>query len=82
MPGDTVITFNYDVSLDSKLRQSGKWAIGDGYGFRVEGLPTGSTVRLLKMTWQHQLVGDPVWREAVRHHLRFWTIWIATRLWH
>ncbi len=49
MPGDTVITFNYDVSLDSKLRQSGKWAIGDGYGFRVESLPTGSTVRLLKL---------------------------------
>jgi hypothetical protein len=49
MPGDRVITFNYDISLDSKLRQSGKWAIGDGYGFRVQGLPTGSTVKILKL---------------------------------
>lgn len=48
-PGDTIVTFNYDVSLDSKLRQSGKWAIGDGYGFRVEGLPMGSKVKLLKL---------------------------------
>jgi hypothetical protein len=49
MPGDRVITFNYDISLDSKLRQSGKWAIGDGYGFRVQGLQTGSTVKILKL---------------------------------
>jgi hypothetical protein len=48
-PGDRVITFNYDVSLDSKLRQSGKWDVGDGYGFRVQGLPTGSTVKILKL---------------------------------
>lgn len=48
-PGDTVITFNYDISLDSKMRRSEKWAIGDGYGFRVESLPTGSTVRILKL---------------------------------
>jgi hypothetical protein len=47
--GDRVITFNYDVSLDSKLRQSGKWNVGDGNGFRVQGLPTGSTVKILKL---------------------------------
>ena len=48
-PANRVITFNYDISLDSKLLQSGKWAIGDGYGFRVRGLPTGSTVKILKL---------------------------------
>jgi hypothetical protein len=48
-PGDEIITFNYDLSLDSKMRQSGKWSIGDGYGFAAEGLPTGSTVKILKL---------------------------------
>jgi len=48
-PGDCVITFNYDVSLDSNLRRAGKWAVGDGYGFKAEGLPQGSTVELLKL---------------------------------
>jgi hypothetical protein len=48
-PGDGIITFNYDVSVDAKLRQSGKWSIGDGYGFAAEGLPTGSTVKILKL---------------------------------
>jgi hypothetical protein len=31
------------------LRESGKWSIGDGYGFAIEGLPTGSDVRILKL---------------------------------
>ncbi|HTF69519.1 MAG TPA: hypothetical protein VK638_43255 [Edaphobacter sp.] len=48
-PGDTVITFNYDVALDSKLQRCGKWLVGDGYGFPVEPLPAGSTVRILKL---------------------------------
>jgi hypothetical protein len=48
-PGDTVITFNYDVSLDAKLRKAGKWEIGNGYGFDVEGLPSNSPVQLLKV---------------------------------
>lgn len=48
-PGDRIITFNYDLSLDAKMRQSGKWCIGDGYGFTAEGLPTGSTVSILKL---------------------------------
>lgn len=47
--GDTVITFNYDIALDSKLQQCGKWSVGDGYGFRAEGLPAGSSVRILKL---------------------------------
>jgi hypothetical protein len=48
-PGDSIITFNYDVSLDAKLRKAGKWEIGDGYGFDVEGLPNTSQVKLLKV---------------------------------
>jgi hypothetical protein len=48
-PGDCVVTFNYDVSLDSNLRAVGKWNIGDGYGFRADGLPTGSAVKIFKV---------------------------------
>jgi len=48
-PGDTVITFNNDVSLDAKLCEVGKWKIGDGYGFDVEGLPSHSPVKVLKV---------------------------------
>jgi hypothetical protein len=47
--GDVVITFNYDVSLDAQLCRAGKWSLGDGYGFRVEGFPMHSPVRLLKL---------------------------------
>jgi hypothetical protein len=48
-PGDCVITFNYDVSLDAHLRKAGKWSVGDGYGFSLEGLPQGSQVKLFKL---------------------------------
>lgn len=48
-PGDCVITFNYDVSLDAKLRQAGKWAIGNGYGFIVDGIAGNSPIKLLKL---------------------------------
>jgi hypothetical protein len=48
-PGDHIITFNYDVALDACLRRAGKWCIGDGYGFPVEGLPCGSAVSILKV---------------------------------
>jgi hypothetical protein len=48
-PGDRIITFNYDVSLDSCLQRSGKWSIGDGYGFTAEGLPGGSVASILKL---------------------------------
>jgi hypothetical protein len=48
-PGDRIISFNYDVSLDSRLCRSRKWCVGDGYGFPVEGLPCGSTVGIIKL---------------------------------
>ncbi len=47
--GDTILSFNYDVSLDRELRSSGLWHLGDGYGFAVEHFQTGSQVKLLKL---------------------------------
>lgn len=66
-PGDRVITFNYDVALDSRLREAGKWAVGDGYGFATEGLPCGSSVKVIKLhgsiNWLalmfHGMIGGP-----------------------
>lgn len=37
-PGDVVITFNYDDSLERELRRAAKWDVSRGYGF-----PLGST---------------------------------------
>ncbi len=48
-PGDCIITFNYDVSLERELRLAGKFEVGDGYGFPMEGLPQGSKLKLLKL---------------------------------
>jgi hypothetical protein len=48
-PGDCIITFNYDVSLDRELHRVGKWEVGDGYGFVVNGLPDKSPTTLLKL---------------------------------
>ena len=48
-PGDCIITFNYDVSLEHELRRAGKFEIGNGYWFPIEGLPAGSRTTLLKL---------------------------------
>lgn len=48
--GDVVITFNYDVSVESGLRKAGKWHIGDGYGFLLgESVTPSSPVKVLKL---------------------------------
>ncbi len=47
--GDSIVTFNYDVSLDRELRLADKFEVGDGYGFSIETLPTGSATKLLKL---------------------------------
>ncbi|HEY4903496.1 MAG TPA: hypothetical protein VIH89_08500 [Candidatus Sulfotelmatobacter sp.] len=49
VPGDCIVTFNYDVSLDRELRLAGKLEIGDGYGFPIESLPGGSPTKMLKL---------------------------------
>lgn len=48
-PGDVVITFNYDDSLERELRRFGRWDASRGYGFPLgtEDLP--SDVLVLKL---------------------------------
>jgi len=49
-PGDAVITFNYDVSLEAELYKAGKWHIGNGYGFLLgDGITPLSSVQVLKL---------------------------------
>lgn len=57
-PGDVVITFNYDVSLDRELRRSGKWSIGDGYGFAVPPFAN-SLCKLFKLHGSTNWSGEP-----------------------
>ncbi len=70
-PNDTVITFNYDVSLDKELKRAGLWEVGDGYGFEIENLPASSRVALLKLhgsiNWRALLFGGR--RAAVVNNL-------------
>ncbi len=66
---DTVITFNYDVSLDRELCRSGKWSVLAGYGFVIDqpygvaiDQPTaGPSCKLLKLhgstNWIAQVLG-------------------------
>jgi len=52
VPGDCIVTFNYDVSLERELRlagQSPRFEVGDGYGFPIEGLPIKSDTKVLKL---------------------------------
>jgi hypothetical protein len=35
-PGDVVITFNYDATLERALMAQGKWSPSDGFGFDLE----------------------------------------------
>ena len=49
VPGDCIVTFNYDVLLDRELKKARKFEVGDGYGFRIESLPFGSATRILKL---------------------------------
>ncbi len=49
-PGDSIISFNYDVSVERELRKHEKWEIGNGYGFDIcPELTPSSPVRLLKL---------------------------------
>lgn len=56
-PGDALITFNYDLALDRALKGSGKWSVGDGYGFAVDTALFGNSSCLLL-----KLHGSTNWR--------------------
>ena len=59
-PGDSVITFNYDLALDREMKRAGKWSIGDGYGFEIDRVSFGgSPCKLFK------LHGSTNWRGEV-----------------
>jgi hypothetical protein len=49
VPGDCIVTFNYDVSLDRELRKAGKFEVGNGYGFSIQGLPGESATMIFKL---------------------------------
>ena len=61
VPGDCIVTFNYDVSLDRELRSAGKFDVGNGYGFAIESLPGESATKILKLhgstSWLALLLG-------------------------
>ncbi len=46
---DTVITFNYDISIERELRQARIWDLSGGYGFPLGYTETPSDVRVLKL---------------------------------
>jgi len=48
-PGDCIITFNYDVSLERELKSACKFEVGDGYGFTIESFPNSSPTKILKL---------------------------------
>jgi hypothetical protein len=48
-PGDVVVTFNYDDSLERELRRFGKWDISRGYGFPLGTEEIPSDVLVLKL---------------------------------
>jgi hypothetical protein len=60
-PGDVVITFNYDDSLERELKRAGKWDISWGYGFPLGNVDHKSDVLVLKlhgsMNWLVSIFG-------------------------
>jgi hypothetical protein len=48
-PGDVVVTFNYDGSLERELKGLGKWDIWQGYGFQVGDSGQATQVPVLKL---------------------------------
>ena len=48
-PGDTIITFNYDLAAERALSEAGLFDVKTGYGFPVADGQTASPVELLKL---------------------------------
>lgn len=50
-PGDTILSFNWDLLHESALWRAGKWHFADGYGFQCRDAPdsTHSPVKILKL---------------------------------
>jgi hypothetical protein len=48
-PGDVIITFNYDDSLERELKRVGKWDVSQGYGFQIGNCAQPSAVVMLKL---------------------------------
>jgi len=48
-PGDVIITFNYDDSLERELRRTGKWDLSQGYGFSLGKTEQSSPILVLKL---------------------------------
>lgn len=60
-PGDVIITFNYDDSLERELKRIGKWDISQGYGFQLGTVDCSSDILVLKlhgsMNWLVSVLG-------------------------
>jgi hypothetical protein len=48
-PGDVILTFNYDDSLERELKRTGKWDISRGYGFPLGSVEQSSDILILKL---------------------------------
>lgn len=61
-PGDSVKTFNYDVSLD--IRTQTGWGVGSRRRLRLRGrgLACFLKSRSPQITWKHKLAGTDLWR--------------------
>jgi hypothetical protein len=58
-PGDAVITFNYDLSLDREMQDCGMWTALDGYGFPLErSTRQHSSCKLLKLHGSTNWIGQ------------------------
>jgi hypothetical protein len=60
-PGDSVITFNYDLGVERALRTAGLWDVETGYGFPIGDGEQPSPVEVLKLhgstNWRALLFG-------------------------
>ena len=60
-PGDSMITFNYDLGVERALHMAGLWDIKSAYGFSIENGEQRSPVQVLKLhgstNWRALLFG-------------------------